>query len=180
MKEFVMNCAKVGIILGSASDAPHAKKIGETLRELEVPFEVTVASAHRTPEDTGNYARNAKSRGLEVIIAVAGLSAALPGAVAAGTILPVIGVPVESGSLLGLDALLSTVQMPPGIPVASVGINAAANAALLAARIIAAHDAGVAEKLQAYADAKAEKVRASRTDDKVFGDLPMAPANALK
>ncbi len=175
-----MNSVKVGIILGSASDAPHAKKIGETLRELEIPFEVTVASAHRTPEDTGNYARNACSRGIEVIIAVAGLSAALPGAVAAQTILPVIGVPVESGSLLGLDALLSTVQMPPGIPVASVGINAAANAALLAARIIAAHDAGLAEKLQAYATRNADKVRASRADGKIFSDLPMAPADAFE
>ncbi len=175
-----MSTAKVGIILGSASDAPSAHKIGETLGELEIPFEVTVASAHRTPLDTGNYARNARARGLEVIIAVAGLSAALPGAVAAQTILPVIGVPVESGSLLGLDALLSTVQMPPGIPVASVGINAAANAALLAARILAVHDASVAEKLQAYAETKTEKVRASRFDGKIFGDLPMAPVSAFE
>ncbi len=175
-----MNEAKIGVILGSASDAPHAKKIGDTLRELGISFEVTVASAHRTPEDTGNYARNARGRGIEVIIAVAGLSAALPGAVAAQTTLPVIGVPVESGSLLGMDALLSTAMMPPGIPVASVGINGGTNAALLAARIISAHDSEVADKLQAYADAKAEKVRASRADTKTFGDLPMAPAEALK
>ncbi|MBQ8090058.1 MAG: AIR carboxylase family protein, partial [Pyramidobacter sp.] len=111
-----MNNAKVGIILGSASDLPHARKIGDTLNELGVAFEVTIASAHRTPDDTANYARNASGRGLEAIIAVAGLSAALPGAVAAQATLPVIGVPVESGTLLGMDALLSTAMMPPGVP----------------------------------------------------------------
>ena len=124
-----MSNPKIGIILGSASDAPHAQKIGATLRELGIPFEVTVASAHRTPEDAAHYAQNARPRGLEAIVAVAGLSAALPGAVAAQTTLPVIGVPVESGTLLGMDALLSTAMMPPGVPVASVGINGAANAA---------------------------------------------------
>ena len=175
-----MDQAKVGIILGSASDLPHARKIGDTLNELGVSFEVTIASAHRTPDDTAAYARNARARGLEVIIAVAGLSAALPGAVAAQTTLPVIGVPVESGTLLGMDALLSTAMMPPGVPVASVGINAAANAALLAARIIASHDTELANHLQAYADKKAASVRTARTDEKAFAGLPMAPAEALK
>ena len=103
-----MDKAKIGIILGSASDLPHARKIGDVLNELDVAFEVTIASAHRTPDDAANYAKNARNRGLETIIAVAGLSAALPGAIAAQTTLPVIGVPVESGSLLGMDALLST------------------------------------------------------------------------
>ena len=117
---------------------------------------------------------------MEAIIAVAGLSAALPGAVAAQTTLPVIGVPVESGTLLGMDALLSTAMMPPGVPVASVGINGAANAALLAARIVAVHDGVVAEKLQSYADEKAAKVRASRRDAQVFADVPMAPEEALR
>ena len=175
-----MDTAKIGIILGSASDLPHARKIGDTLNELGVAFEVTIASAHRTPEDTAAYARNARPRGLEVIIAVAGLSAALPGAVAAQTTLPVIGVPVESGTLLGMDALLSTAMMPPGVPVASVGINASANAALLAARIIASHNAGLAGRLQAYADKKAASVRSARNDEKAFDGLPMAPAEALK
>ncbi|MBP5212144.1 MAG: 5-(carboxyamino)imidazole ribonucleotide mutase [Pyramidobacter sp.] len=172
--------AKVGIILGSASDLPHARKIGDTLNELNVPFEVTIASAHRTPDDAVNYAKNARARGLEVIIAVAGLSAALPGAIAAQTTLPVVGVPVESGSLLGMDALLSTAMMPPGVPVASVGINAAANAALLAARIVATHDAALTERLQKYADKKACAVRAARTDESAFAGLPMAPAEALE
>ena len=168
--------AKVGIILGSASDVAHAQKIGGVLKELDIPFEVTVASAHRTPDDVTNYARGARSRGLEVIIAVAGLSAALPGAVAAQTTLPVIGLPAESGTLLGMDALLSTAMMPPGIPVASVGINGGANAALLAARIIAAHDDAVTAKLEAYAVKNAEKVRSSRRS---MGDLPTAPEEAL-
>ena len=174
-----MNNPKIGIILGSASDASHAKKIGDTLTDLAIPFEVTIASAHRTPEDTARYARNARRRGIEVIIAVAGLSAALPGAVAAQTTLPVIGVPVESGTLLGMDALLSTAMMPPGVPVASVGINGGTNAALLAARILAAHDDRTAEKLQAYADAKAKKIRASRGDPPVLQNLPTAPENAF-
>ena len=175
-----MSNPKIGIILGSASDAPHAQKIGATLRELGIPFEVTVASAHRTPEDAAHYAQNARPRGLEAIVAVAGLSAALPGAVAAQTTLPVIGVPVESGTLLGMDALLSTAMMPPGVPVASVGINGAANAALLAARIVSTHDSAVAEKLQSYADEKAAKVRSSRRDAQTFADLPMAPEVALR
>ena len=175
-----MDKAKIGIILGSASDLPHARKIGDVLNELDVAFEVTIASAQRTPDDAANYAKNARGRGLETIIAVAGLSAALPGAIAAQTTLPVIGVPVESGSLLGMDALLSTAMMPPGVPVASVGINASANAALLAARIVASHDAPLADRLQQYADKKAKSVRAARTDEKSFDGLPMAPAEALE
>lgn len=170
---------KVGIILGSTSDVPHAKKIAALLTELGIEFELTVASAHRTPDDVTNYARNARSRGLEVIIAVAGLSAALPGAVAAQTTLPVIGVPVESGSLLGMDALLSTAMMPPGVPVAAVGINGGTNAALLAARIIASHDDSTAAKLQEYADKKARSVRASRVELKKMNELPIAPEEAL-
>lgn len=173
-----MNHPQIGIILGSVSDAPHAQKIGATLRELGISFEVTVASAHRTPNDVAHYARNARARGLKAIIAVAGLSAALPGTVAAQTTLPVIGVPIESGTLLGMDALLSTAMMPPGVPVASVGINGATNAALLAARIMSVHDSALAEKLQFYAEKKAEKVRSSRHNAN-FVDLPIAPEEAL-
>lgn len=152
-----MNNAKVGIILGSASDLPHARKIGDTLKELGVAFEVTVASAHRTPDDTANYARNARGRGLEAIIAVAGLSAALPGAVAAQTTLPVIGVPIK-GMLDGLDAMLSIIQMPPGIPVATVGVNGAQNAAILAAEMLALSDTELAEKLRNYKQSLKDKI----------------------
>ncbi len=168
---------KIGIILGSASDAAMARKIGEVLKDLKVSFEVTVASAHRTPDDVANYSAKAADRGLKVIIAAAGLSAALPGVVAAHTTLPVIGLPVESGSLLGLDALFSVAMMPPGVPVASVGINGAHNAALLAARIVALDDPDLALGLQEYAAKAAEKVRRSRQD---LADLPLAPKEATQ
>lgn len=174
-----MEKSKIGIILGSASDISHARAIGKTLNELRVPFEVTIASAHRTPGDAASYARNARARGLSVIIAVAGLSAALPGVVAAHTTLPVVGVPVESGSLLGMDALLSTAMMPPSVPVAAVGINADTNAALLAARILALSDGETASRLQAYADSKSDSVRAARRDTENFDGLPMAPEEAF-
>lgn len=170
---------KVGIILGSASDIAHAKKITAVLEELGIGFEVTIASAHRTPDDVTNYAAGARKRGLEVIIAVAGLSAALPGVVAAHTTLPVIGVPVESGSLLGMDALLSVAMMPPGVPVASVGINGGNNAALLAARIVSLGDADTADRLAAYAASKADAVRAARRDPEKLAGLPAAPESAL-
>ncbi len=175
-----MDTPKIGIVLGSASDLPYARKIGETLNELEIPFEVTIASAHRTPGDTAAYARSARSRGLNVVIAVAGLSAALPGAVAALTTLPVIGLPVESGPLSGMDALLSTAMMPPGVPVASVGVGAAVNAALLAARVVAAGGGELVSRLRAYADKKAAGVRAARADANAFGGLPMTPEEAFR
>ena len=133
--------------MGSDSDWKVMQEAGKTLKKLGVPFEVHVYSAHRTPEEAGSFAASAADNGFGVLIAGAGMSAALAGSLAAKTILPVIGVPLDAG-LQGIDALLSTVMMPPGIPVGSVGINAARNAALLAAEILAVSDAELAEKLK--------------------------------
>ena len=133
-----VDAPRVGIIMGSASDKPAMEPAGEELRERGIRFEVRVLSAHRDPQAVAEYAANAHMRGLRVIIAGAGMSAALPGVVAANTDLPVIGVPIKAKNTVGdgLDALLSVVQMPPGVPVASVAINGAKNAAVLAARIL--------------------------------------------
>jgi 5-(carboxyamino)imidazole ribonucleotide mutase len=133
-----VDAPRVGIIMGSASDKPTMEPAGKELRERGIAFEVRVLSAHRDPQAVADYARNAHMRGLRVIIAAAGMSAALPGVVAAHTDLPVIGVPIKAKNTVGdgLDALLSTVQMPPGVPVACVAINGAKNAAVLAARIL--------------------------------------------
>jgi len=138
---------KAAIIMGSDSDWKVMQEAGKTLKKLGVPFEVHVYSAHRTPEEAGSFAASAADNGFGVLIAGAGMSAALAGSLAAKTILPVIGVPLDAG-LQGIDALLSTVMMPPGIPVGSVGINAARNAALLAAEILAVSDEELAEKLK--------------------------------
>ena len=138
---------KVMIILGSASDMPVVKKAIDTLSSLSVPFEVHVSSAHRTPDETAEYASGASERGFAVIIAAAGMAAHLAGVIASRTILPVIGIPCKSNNLDGIDALLSTVQMPSGIPVATVAIDGAVNAALLAAEILALSDDALAEKL---------------------------------
>ena len=137
-EEIEVDAPRVGIIMGSASDKPLMQPAGEELRERGIRFEVRVLSAHRDPEAVADYARNAHMRGLRVIIAGAGMSAALPGVVAANTDLPVIGVPIKAKNTVadGLDALLSTAQMPPGVPVACVAINGARNAAVLAARIL--------------------------------------------
>ena len=143
----------VGIIMGSSSDEPTMEKGCAILDELQIPYDVTVCSAHRNPERTAEYASTAKARGLKVIIAGAGLAAALPGVVAAHTTLPVIGVPCASGALNGVDALYAIVQMPPGVPVATVGIDNARNAAVLAAQILALSDEDIQERLQAYKDA---------------------------
>lgn len=167
---------KVGIILGSISDLEQAKKAGSILKELQIPYEVTVASAHRTPGDVQSYSEKAEGRGIGVIIAVAGLSAALPGVVAAHTMLPVIGVPVSAGSLGGIDALLSVTQMPPGVPVASVGIDNGRNGALLAARILAVSDKTISSKLSEYMLNQSEKVIRSRQE---IGDLSPVPEEAL-
>lgn len=172
-----MNSPKIGIIMGSASDKEVVEKGTPVLDELGVSFEVAVASAHRTPEDAANYAKNARNRGIEVIIAVAGLSAALPGVVAAATTLPVIGVPVKGGALDGLDALLSIAQMPPGVPVASVGLNGAKNACLMAARILAVHDAALAERMSSWTENEKQKVIKSRAK---LDNLPAAPDEAYK
>ena len=140
---------KVGIIMGSDSDLPIIKKATDMLKTLEIPFEVHIYSAHRTPVEARDFALNARENGFGVLIAAAGMAAHLAGAIAANTTLPVIGIPCKSSNLDGMDALLSTVQMPTGIPVATVAINGAANAALLAAQIIAVEDKELASKLDA-------------------------------
>ena len=139
---------KVGIVMGSDSDLPVIQKATAILEQLEVPFEVHVYSAHRTPAQAHDFAAAARERGFGVLIAAAGMAAHLAGAIAANTTLPVIGIPCKGPALEGLDALLSTVQMPSGIPVATVGINGGANAALLAAQILAVEDAALARRLQ--------------------------------
>ena len=140
---------KVGIIMGSDSDLPIIKKATDMLKSLEIPFEVHIYSAHRTPVEARNFALNARENGFGVLIAAAGMAAHLAGAIAANTTLPVIGIPCKSSVLDGMDALLSTVQMPTGIPVATVAINGGANAALLAAQIIAVEDKELAARLDA-------------------------------
>lgn len=149
---------KVAVIMGSDSDLPVVEKAINTLKEFDVPCEVHVFSAHRTPKESGDFAKNAKENGFGVIIAAAGMAAHLAGAIAANTVLPVIGIPVSSKVLDGMDALLSTVMMPPGMPVATVGINTAANAALLAIQILAVEDEALSEKLVAYRKAGYDKV----------------------
>ena len=151
---------KVGIIMGSDSDLPIIQKCVDMLKKLEVPYEVHIYSAHRTPVEARDFAVNARANGFGAIIAAAGMAAHLAGAIAANTTLPVIGIPCKSSVLDGLDALLSTVQMPTGIPVATVAINGGANAALLAAQIIAVEDAALAAKLDAKRASDAEGVLA--------------------
>ena len=141
---------RVGVIMGSTSDEDIMRKGAAVLEELGLGYEMVVSSAHRNPERTAAWASEAAGRGLKVIIAGAGLAAALPGVVAAHTTLPVIGVPIASGALRGVDSLYSIVQMPPGIPVATVGIDNARNAAMLAAQIIALSDEAVAQAIEAY------------------------------
>ena len=149
---------KIGIVMGSDSDLPIAEKAIDTLKELGVPYEVHVYSAHRTPIQAADFSVNARKNGFGAIIAFAGKAAHLAGALAANTTLPVIGVPVKSSILDGLDALLSTVQMPSGIPVATVAIDGAQNAALLACQMLSIDDEEVANRLQAKREADAKKV----------------------
>lgn len=149
---------KVGIVMGSDSDLPVVKKATDVLQALAIPYEVHVYSAHRTPEQARDFAMGAAADGFGVLIAAAGMAAHLAGAIAAVTTLPVIGIPCQSGGLGGLDALLSTVQMPSGIPVATVAINGGANAAFLAAEILALGDGELAERLQARRAADAAAV----------------------
>ena len=147
----------VSIIMGSTSDLPIMEKACKLLDELQVPFEVNALSAHRTPDTVEQFARTTKERGLKVIIAGAGMAAALPGVIAASTTLPVIGVPIK-GMLDGLDAMLSIIQMPPGIPVATVGVNGAQNAAILAVEMLALSDETLALRLAAYKAGLKEKI----------------------
>ena len=149
----------VSIIMGSTSDLPVMEKACKFLDEMQIPFEVNALSAHRTPDAVETFAREAKDRGIRVIIAAAGMAAALPGVIAASTTLPVIGVPIK-GMLDGLDAMLSIIQMPPGIPVATVGVNASMNAAILAIEILSLSDPEVAARMKdykAHLDQKIEK-----------------------
>ena len=147
----------VSIIMGSTSDLPVMEKAAKFLDEQEVPFEMNALSAHRTPAEVEQFAREAEGRGLRVIIAAAGMAAALPGVIAANTTLPVIGVPIK-GMLDGLDALLSIVQMPPGIPVATVGVNGAQNAAVLACEMLALTDENLATRMRVYKKGLAQKI----------------------
>ena len=149
---------KVGIVMGSDSDLPILQKTMDTLASLGIPYECHIYSAHRTPEEAGAFARNARNNGFGVIIAAAGMAAHLAGAMAANTTLPVIGIPCKSTYLDGIDALLSTVQMPSGIPVATVAINGGVNAALLSAQILAVGDEDLAAKLDAKRKLDAQKV----------------------
>ena len=148
---------KVSIIMGSTSDLPVMEKAAKLLDEMHVPFEMNALSAHRTPQEVEAFAREAKGRGVDVIIAGAGMAAALPGVIAAGTTVPVIGVPIK-GMLDGLDALLSIVQMPPGIPVATMAVNGALNAGILACEMLAMADAELAARVAAYKEGLKEKI----------------------
>ena len=147
----------VSIIMGSTSDLPVMEKACKWLEQQEIPFEVNALSAHRTPDAVETFAKEAKRRGIKVIIAGAGMAAALPGVIAASTPLPVIGVPIK-GMLDGLDAMLSIIQMPPGIPVATVGVNGAQNAAILAAEMMALGDEAIARKVDAWKASLGEKI----------------------
>lgn len=149
--------AIVSIIMGSTSDLPVMEKAAKFLDEMEIPFEMNALSAHRTPAEVETFANGAAGRGVKVIIAGAGMAAALPGVIAAGTTLPVIGVPIK-GMLDGLDAMLSIIQMPPGIPVATVGVNGAQNAAILAAEMLALADGELAARLVAYKESLKQKI----------------------
>ena len=149
---------KVGIIMGSDSDLPIVQKAVDMLKSLEIPYEVHIYSAHRTPVEARDFAVNARENGFGALICAAGMAAHLAGAIAANTTLPVVGIPCKGGMMDGLDALLATVQMPTGIPVATVAINGAANAALLCAQIIAVEDKELAAKLDAKRKADAAKV----------------------
>ena len=149
--------------MGSTSDMPVMEKACKFLDDMKIPFEVNALSAHRTPDAVEQFAKEAKGRGIKVIIAAAGMAAALPGVIAASTTLPVIGVPIK-GMLDGLDSMLSIIQMPPGIPVATVGVNASMNAAILACEMIALADSSVAEKVQAYKSTLGEKIEKANRD----------------
>ena len=160
---------KVGIIMGSDSDLPILRKSMDTLRELDIPFECHIFSAHRTPAEARDFALNARANGFGALIAAAGMAAHLAGAFAANTTLPVIGIPMKGGAMDGLDALLATVQMPSGIPVATVALNGAKNAAWLAAEILALSDDALAEKLETERVSMAQQIAAK--EEKLQNEL---------
>lgn len=149
--------------MGSTSDLPVMEKAAKFLDDMEIPFEMNALSAHRTPQEVEEFAKNAEGRGVRVIIAGAGMAAALPGVIAASTTLPVIGVPIK-GMLDGLDAMLSIIQMPPGIPVATVGVNGAQNAAILAAEMLALSDSNIAKKMKIYKESLKQKIVKANLD----------------
>lgn len=153
----------VSIIMGSTSDMPVLEKAAKLLDEFEIPFEINALSAHRTPQEVTDFANNASKRGLKVIIAAAGMAAHLPGVIAAQTTVPVIGVPIKS-TLEGMDALLAIVQMPPGIPVATVGINAGFNAAILAVQMLSLTDERIAARFAEYKQGLAKKIVKANED----------------
>jgi 5-(carboxyamino)imidazole ribonucleotide mutase len=153
----------VSIIMGSTSDLPVMEKAMKFLNDMQIPFEVNALSAHRTPDAVEQFAKGAQKRGIQVIIAGAGMAAALPGVIAASTTLPVIGVPIK-GMLDGLDAMLSIIQMPPGIPVATVGVNGAMNAAILAVEIMALSNQEMAQRLAAYKSGLGDKIEKANRD----------------
>ncbi len=164
------NPVLVGILMGSESDLDRMRGAWEVLAEFDIGYEVRILSAHRTPDLTIQYATEAEKRGVRVLIAGAGLAAHLAGVVAAHTVLPVIGIPLATSSLGGLDSLLSTVQMPPGVPVATVAINGSRNAGILAVEILAAHDTGLRDRLRQYRQRTVEKIQA------VNDNLNLGPA----
>lgn len=149
----------VGILMGSDSDLPVMEKAADVLKEMGIPYEMDISSAHRLPDKTADYAKMARSRGIEVLIAGAGMAAHLAGVIAANTTLPVIGVPLKSGALNGVDALYSTVQMPAGIPVATVAIDGAKNAAYLACSILSIKYPEIAEKLESYREKARQELK---------------------
>lgn len=154
----------VSIIMGSTSDLPVMEKAAKFFDEMEIPFEINALSAHRTPDAVETFAKGAKDRGVKVIIAGAGMAAALPGVIAASTTLPVIGVPVKGSVLDGMDAVFSILQMPPGIPVATVAINGALNAAILAVQMLALSDGALAEKFAAYKEGLRGKIEKANAE----------------
>lgn len=154
----------VSIIMGSTSDLPVMEKAAQLLNDMQMPFEMNALSAHRTPEAVEQFAKGAQARGIKVIIAAAGMAAALPGVIAANTTLPVIGVPIKGSVLDGVDALYSIIQMPPGIPVATVAINGAMNAAILAIQMLALSDADLAERLADYKEGLKKKIEKANKD----------------
>jgi len=164
-----MTAPRIGFLLGSKSDLPQLERARKLLAELEIPHEVRILSAHRTPEEVKDYCASARDRGLEVLVGMAGMAAALPGTIAAHTDLPVLGIPAAGGSLFGVDALLSIVQMPPGVSVATFGVGkaGATNAALFAAQILGSKDEAVRTRIEEYRAAMRRKVLAD--DEQVQG-----------
>lgn len=160
---------QISIVMGSDSDLEIMSEAAKFLEELHIPHELNILSAHRSPEETLDFSKKAKSLGIKVIIAAAGGAAALPGSIASSTTLPVIGVPIKSKSLKGLDSLLSMVQMPPGVPVATVGINSAKNAAILASQILALSDSGISLKLLKFKKNIKKNVLAKSQNLKTIG-----------